>query len=153
MWWKEIVLLIALLCAPFSDGATQFELKFLHSTNKVIVTDYYYMLEYSVIKGTQRDTMRIAMEKVYNHITLNVQMIAKFNQSLWEPVQVDLSRRNAHRKDSFYQVVVTISNLPLKLMNRIIRNLASVERISGEVKVGDIVVDIKWHLSGLLCKL
>lgn len=51
MWWKEIVLLIALLCAPFGDGATQFDLSFVHSTNKVIVTDYYYMLEYSVVRG------------------------------------------------------------------------------------------------------
>lgn len=51
MWWKKIALLIALLCAPFGDGATQFDLSFVHSTSKVIVTDYYYMLEYSVVRG------------------------------------------------------------------------------------------------------
>ena len=49
--WKRTIALIVLLCASFSDGATQFNLNFVHSTNKVIITDYYYMLEYSIVRG------------------------------------------------------------------------------------------------------
>lgn len=49
--WMKVIVLAVLCCASFSDGATQFNLNFVHSTNKVIVTDYYYMLEYSVVRG------------------------------------------------------------------------------------------------------
>lgn len=88
MWWKEIVLLIALLCAPFGDGATQFDLSFIHSTNKVIVTDYYYLLEYAVIRGKQ-ERRKSHRRKLYQ-ITITVQMITKFNQYRWERVRVGL---------------------------------------------------------------
>lgn len=56
-------MLIALFCAPLSHAATQFDLNFVHSTNKVIVTDYYYMLEYSIVRGTQKgDDATISVE-------------------------------------------------------------------------------------------
>jgi len=48
---QTIVLIIALVYSV--NGATQFVLQFAHSANKVIVTDYYYMLEYSIVKGEQ----------------------------------------------------------------------------------------------------
>lgn len=51
MWWKVIVLIVTFCCVSFSDAATQFELNFVQSTNKVIVKDFYYMLEYSIVRG------------------------------------------------------------------------------------------------------
>lgn len=47
----KVIILIVFFCASFSDGATQFNLNFVYSTNKVVVTDFYYMLEYSIIRG------------------------------------------------------------------------------------------------------
>ena len=53
---KALIGLIVLVCATcLSDAATQFELSFVQSTNKVIVTDYYYMLEYSIVRGRNRN--------------------------------------------------------------------------------------------------
>lgn len=49
-------MLIGLFCAV--DGVTQFGLNFVHSTNKVIVTDYYYMLEYSIVRGSSIGSAR-----------------------------------------------------------------------------------------------
>lgn len=138
MWWKEIVLLIALLCAPFGDGATQFDLSFTRSTNKVVVTDYYYLLEYAVIKGTQERWK--SHRRVVNQITITVQMIAKFNQSHWERVRVGLWKRHAQSADLFCQVAVMKLNSPLRLMSEIIRSLASPVKVSGEQ--GD---DCVWH--------
>ena len=52
---KVIVLMALLAAAALCDGATQFELSFTRSTNKVVVTDYYYMLEYSIIRGEEEE--------------------------------------------------------------------------------------------------
>lgn len=89
MWWKAIVV-IALFCAPFSDGSTQFSLNFVHSTNRILVTDYYYMLEYSIVRGRQTRKSANIEVKDFNQISINVQMITKFNQSHSAPDQVAL---------------------------------------------------------------
>lgn len=52
---KAVIWLIVTVFAGVSESATQFELIFPQSTNKVVVTDYYYLLEYSVIRGSHRN--------------------------------------------------------------------------------------------------
>lgn len=47
----KVILLLVIFRVAFIDGETQFELSFLQSSNKVVVTDFYYMLEYSVFRG------------------------------------------------------------------------------------------------------
>jgi hypothetical protein len=54
--WKKVIVLMVTFCASFSDGATQFDLNFAQSTNRVIVKDFYYALEYTVVRG--RDAHR-----------------------------------------------------------------------------------------------
>lgn len=56
--WKKAIVLIVTFCASLCDGATRFDLNFVQSTNKVIVTDFYYMLEYSIVRGrhTEKET-------------------------------------------------------------------------------------------------
>lgn len=52
---KAVIWLIVTVLAGISESATQFELIFSQSTNKVVVTDYYYLLEYSVVRGSHPD--------------------------------------------------------------------------------------------------
>lgn len=50
-----ILLIISFFSHPSNvDGSKQFVLNFQQSTNKVIVTDLYYGLEYSIWRGTQQ---------------------------------------------------------------------------------------------------
>lgn len=48
---REAVGLLLLVCASYSSAARQFELNFAHSTNKIVVTDFYYELEYAIFRG------------------------------------------------------------------------------------------------------
>ncbi|CRL02784.1 CLUMA_CG015748, isoform A [Clunio marinus] len=50
MWNNFIVLTVLFYTLRFIDGKTQFELNFERSTNRIVITDYYYKLEYSVIR-------------------------------------------------------------------------------------------------------
>lgn len=56
--WKG-TLVIALLIA-FGDCAKLFELKFSESTNKVVVADYFYKLEYSVYKSELKEVRNLS---------------------------------------------------------------------------------------------
>jgi hypothetical protein len=51
MYGRVIVLMVTFCCVSLSDAATQFDLNFTQSTNKVIVKDFYFMLEYAIVKG------------------------------------------------------------------------------------------------------
>lgn len=84
--WRAAIVSTVLLCATFCDGATQFTLNFIQSTNKVIVTDFYYMLEYSIVRGReQRGKINIGSKFI-----IKLQMIGKSNQSRWAQGREDL---------------------------------------------------------------
>ena len=51
MWKFFNIVILTVYCFTFSNGAVQFSLNFARSTNKVVVVDRYYMLEYSIYRG------------------------------------------------------------------------------------------------------
>ena len=48
---KVITLTLLLWIVGLSNGANVFDLNFVQSTVKVVVTDYFYMLDYAIIRG------------------------------------------------------------------------------------------------------
>lgn len=51
MYRKVITLTLLLWIVELSSGANVFDLNFVQSTVKVAVTDYFYMLDYAIIRG------------------------------------------------------------------------------------------------------
>lgn len=55
-----ILLITSFLTLPYIvRGYKEFELNFPHSTNKVIVTDLYYALEYSIFRGIYKTQVEV----------------------------------------------------------------------------------------------
>lgn len=50
MWWKALAL-ITFVGARFIYGGDQFDLNFVNSSIRVFVTDYFYKLELSIVRG------------------------------------------------------------------------------------------------------
>lgn len=80
--FKKVLLLIFVILSVVAvcNGASQFNLKFENSTSKVIVTDHYYMLDYSIVRGRTDGFC----ENIEWQLLIQLQMIGKFNQSRWE---------------------------------------------------------------------
>jgi hypothetical protein len=91
---KVLVLMALLAAASLSDGAAQFELSFTRSTNKVVVTDYYFMLEYSIYRGEEE---RANLASPTRNFFIKLQMIGEFNQRRWERDREALSGHVGHR--------------------------------------------------------
>ncbi|KAL7045594.1 hypothetical protein ACKWTF_002268 [Chironomus riparius] len=54
MWIFFNIVILTVYCFTFSHGVVQFSLNFARSTNKVVVIDHYYMLEYSIYRDGER---------------------------------------------------------------------------------------------------
>lgn len=135
--WTKVIVAGVLILASFSDCATQFNLNFVHSSNKVVVTDFYFMLEYSVHKGSESSCVESSEEQRRTGVSdgkflIKFQMIEKSNQLRWALDLEDSWSRETHREGSFYLGEVMKLNLQLRLMSEIIRNLASAAKTSGK---------------------
>lgn len=139
-----ILLIISFFSHPANvDGSKQFVLNFQQSTNKVIVTDLYYGLEYSIWRGTQQanELVRVSLlskkfflilsclfllriKKHHNSLSLGVfiQMAKKFNQCLWALAQVDSLDHVQPPVVSYSLVVVMKLNLHENLTVKITLN-------------------------------
>lgn len=79
---RQQVSVLIVFCFVFSsNGAAQFYLNFQQSTNKVIVTDFYYKLEYSIVRGKEEKEQS---QNIWRKFVIKLQMIRKFNQYLLE---------------------------------------------------------------------